>query len=474
MIKKRWKIYILIVVLILAASPRNGRSLEPQEKKKLLLNEVSFYPAELEESLGKAFVRMLYTRLFPYFEVIEKEPGKDGAWDYILNLSLTRIGDGVSIDFLLTDGRGAKTRRYLTGENTGEIPGLLEDLSFRLNRIAYGKEEKPLARSVKPIEAAPPDKEMEGISSRISSLLPRGKLRFSPSYGGGYFRFSGGDVNLDGKDEVVAVSEKGITVVRIKEDTAANLYTYELKKDEKVLYLSCGDINRDRSSEIVATIVGSYGVRGLVVYYDHKEKKFTPLDMENVFLRILSGREGTVLLSQPVASGGNRSGNVEINRLKGREIEMIQSIPVKEGVSLEYSTPVLIKGSYSMLEYGGGTITLLGANETSVKLDEVIEELRTYDLDGDGNQEIMVFLSMVEKSRFFESLSVKKGFAVEVYRITDYGLKRDYRFDNELLKAGGFFPRFSASGAVAEFVVIALQGNDFFPPSITWKEVRVR
>ncbi len=473
MVKMRWVLHILLIVTILALFVRNASSLEPQVRERLLVKGIEYYPDDLENSLGRAFERMLYTRLSRYFEVEDQKGDEGDVWPYTLELSLTRIGDGISIDILLTDKGGEKKKRYLTGKNTGEIPGLLEDLSSRLSTIAYGKE-VTRTTGVASASKVTPEKKLDDAPSRLATLLPGGKLRFSPSFGGGYFRFSGGDVNLDGKDEIVAVSDDGITVVSIKEDALLSLYTYELKKDERVLSLSCGDINRDRNSEIVATIVGDYGVRGLVVYFAPKEKKFIPVILENVFLKTINGENGTFLLSQSVLSGGKPSGKLEITRLEGTQIQVLQAIHIEEGISIEYSTPVWLNGSYSVLEHRGGTITLRGEKRLTTRLDGIVEDIRTIDLDGDGNQEIMVFLSMTEQSGYFESLSVKKGFAVEVYRITGDAFQKDYRFENETLEAGGFFPRFSSSGGVKEFVVIALQGNDFFPPSIKWKEVRVR
>ncbi len=471
-IKMRYALHILLIVTVLAFFFRNVSSIEPQARERLLVKGIEYYPDDLENSLGRAFERMLYTRLSRYFEVEDQKAKEGDAWPYTLELSLTRIGDGISIDILLTDKVGEKKKRYLTGKNTGEIPGLLEDLSSRLRAIAYGKDISGKT-SVASAVTVTPETKGDDVPLRLSNLLPSGKLRFSPSFGGGYFRFSGGDVNLDGKDEVVAVGDDGITVVSINEDALLSLYTYELKKDERVLSLSCGDINRDRSSEIVSTIVGDYGVKGLVVFFDPAEKKFVPVVVENVFLKTFNGENGTFLLSQSVLSGGKLSGKLEINRLEGTQIEVLQAIHIEEGISIEFSTLVWFNGSYAVLEYGGGAITLREEKRVTTALDGIVEDIRTIDLDGDGNQEVMVFLSMIGKSGFFESLSVKKGFAVEVYRIAENGFQKDYRFENETLEAGGFFPRFSSSRGVKEFVVIALQGNDFYPPSIKWKEVRV-
>jgi len=474
-LKKPCNICVFLLILFLVSCLPRVVCAETAKKRRLVVTGTTYFPAELEKRVGAAFERMLYTRLFPYFDIIEGEPVEKEPWDYILNLSLTQIGEGVSIDILVTDEKGKKTRKYFTGEDIGQIPDLLEGLADSIKHVAYGKMGPKRLKPIKDKETELSREPAKSLPPKFAASLPRGKLRYSPSHGGGYFMFSGGDLNRDGKDEIVAVREKGIAVLRIEDETVSNLFTYDLKKDEKVIYLACGDVNRDQRSEVVATIVGSYGVRGLVLFYEPEEKHFSPVDFPDAFLRIFNDREkGSVLLAQGITNKGGSAEEVEFIKLEGNQREKLWSMPVETGVSLENSTPVWFDGSYAILEYGGGSIQIRGAKNATYYVDEFVEDVRTIDLNGDGNQEILVLLSRVQKSGYFESLPVKRGFAVELFGVNEGGLFKDYRFENETLKVGGFFPRFSAKGAIEEFVVIALQGNDFFPSSIKWKEIKIR
>lgn len=466
-----------LLMLVLSLLPAEGYSSPNRGVKTLLIRNVQYYPGDQGELSGEEIQKLIYSRLSPSFEVYQGEMVDGKEWDLSLEVSLTRLGETISVDTILLDREGKKVRGFLTGKSADEIPFLLEELAGNLTLLAYGEKTGP-SRVGGPATAAifSTDEQKVAAPSRIALSLPRGKIRYSPSFGGGYFKFSGGDVNYDGKHEIVAVGNGKISIIKVQEDLLSKLYTLELEKGEDVLYIGCGDINRDGSAEVIATVSGKNSIRGLIINYDGKGKKYSLTVIEGAYVRLHYDQNyGTVLVSQKVVSTGTFGRIFSLNVLAGDQIQEKGAIDVEEGVSLAGAIPLWFNEKYHVIQFEGGELRFRGSGrESNYKLDGLVEEIRAVDLDGDGNQEVMVFLSMVEKSGYFESLPVKKGFAVEVYRISKSGIRKDYRFDNGLLRAGGFFPRFSSGGGIEEFIVISLQGNDFFPSTIKWKEVTIR
>jgi hypothetical protein len=149
-------------------------------------------------------------------------------------------------------------------------------------------------------------------------------------------------------------------------------------------------------------------------------------------------------------------------------------IPAPEGTSIINTVPIYHGGSYHFINFSEERLWEGKGRLKTVRVGGIIEDVRPTDMDKDGDQEILLFVSRKGKSSYFDSLPMKKGFAVELYTIENGSLKREYSYVNEIDMAGGYFPSIYGNGAVRSFVVVSLKGNEFSPASIKWNVVTIK
>ncbi len=474
--KRNLSILLVLTLLVAVSSLSDARVEDPLKGNTLLVTSLSYFPPSLKDAVGASFERMVYTRLSQYFTVMMNEKSDKGSHRYTLSLTLTKIGDAVSLDSSFRGDRGKKRVYSFSGKSMGDIPHLIEKLSKKLGEIVSlappFKEPSPSTRlhpSVQELE-----KKVRKRISKFVKYLPQGNTAQSSSFGGGYYYFSGGDITGGNSEEIVAISREEVSVKRITGDSLTTLFTRPIDSREEIIYLACGDLSGDGREDIALSLLTEEGIKGMILYYDGKEKSFKEVSLENSLMRISHDvSHGTVLLIQRMKGSGVPSKEVEFATLRDGKILLSHSIDSYEGFSLARGIPLYTGNTYHFIEFGDGYLRD-HEDDSSLKVSGNIEDVRAVDVNGDGDQEILLFLSKKGKSRFFESLPMKNGFAVELYVPTGKGLKREYSYVNTLFKPGGYFPRISRKGRVNAFIVVSLEGNDFYPPSIRWRVVTIK
>ncbi len=475
-LKRTLSIILVITFLLALCSPSDAHGSDAPKRNTLLVTSLTYFPPSLKDSVGASFERMVYTRLSRYFSVTMNEEKEKGSHRYTLSLTLTKIGNAVSLDSSFRDDFGKRRVHSFTGKSIGDIPLLLEKLSKKLGDIASLRSppgETPSSRRLPSANTLLEQKVRKRISKFVK-YLPKGNITQSSLFGGGYYSFSGGDITGENSGEVIAISKDELSVKKITGDDIATLYTRPIDRKEEIIYLACGDLSGDGREEIALSLLTVKGVEGIILYYDGEAKSFKEVSLENSLIRISHDlSHGTILLVQKMKKSGIPSQEVLFGTLKEGKILLTHSIDSYEGFSLAGGIPLYHGNRYHFVEFGKGYLGEHGEGNT-LEVKGSIEDARAVDVNGDGEQEILLFVSKKGKSRFFESLPMKNGFAIELYSLTDNGLKREYSYVNTLFTPGGFFPRITRKGRVKAFIVVSLAGNDFFPPSIRWRVVTIK
>ncbi len=473
--------YPIIVLSLLIILAGNGFPALQEEKTPLVLDTITYYPPSFKEDVGRSFETMLFTRLSLYFSVYfsvsEGKRGGDKEPSPSMAVSLTKIGATISLDVTVKGRNGKKSPYSITGGNVGDIPRMLEELSVRLHS-QLGRGERTASITQGKGRQVGREELRKRISKRISKFikfLPKGEREYSATFGGGYYMFSGGDLRADGINEIVAVSEDEIAVKEIKGDTVETLHTHTLRGGEEVIYLASGDIDGSGGDEVVGTIFSGKGVTGFLLKYVGEKEGFVEKEFKNMIFRIWQDPKiGTRLLAQRIDDKGKPSGDIEVNMLVKMSLAKQRIISAPEGTSIINTVPIYHGGDYHFINFSEERLWEGKGRLKTVRVGGTIEDVRPTDMDKDGDQEILLFASRKGKSSYFDSLPMKRGFAVELYTIENGSLKREYSYVNEIDRAGGYFPSLYGNGAVRSFVVVSLKGNEFSPASIKWNVVTIK
>jgi len=349
-----------------------------------------------------------------------KKIGMRVGADYIILGSLTKIGDYISLDAHLISITEDKPPMGVYTQHKG-----IDDVMAKIGDFAQDIGNKILGR--RPMTArptAPRHPYLVAPKKEIGRIDPEG-LGFQKSQSFP-FEIKGldiGDVDGDGKNELVVMDNRNLYVFKYDGETLKRLWTIEHGSENNFLTLDVADVNQNGIAEIIVTSVVDDNLRSFILEYEEgKFKKIT--EQAGWYFRVLDHpKDGPTLMGQRRGSDGLFSGQIFKFAWKKKSFEKgpkmgfpketkIFGLTVADIRSQETFDLVMLDNSYrlaifspdgkfvwrSRVEYGETN----NYYETIKKKDEVYGwdalpwrvyipcRIITKDFDGDGLKEVIL------------------------------------------------------------------------------------
>lgn len=295
--------------------------------------------------------------------------GRKLGADYTVWGSITKIGNSMSIDAKLVDIAAYKTPVGIFTQSQGmdEVIAKINDFAHRIDGHILGKApvvatpaaaSLPRSEGVSPGPSAPMPTSREG---EIVSALRTSKKRtltggINPDFlsGGtpmdkrGFWmsqryptEFRGmdiGDVDGDGKNEIVAIDANSIYIFRKTGNDMLLLQKIQLPSYNNLVGVDLFDLWGNSTKEIVVSNIIAHrettnvfnNVSSLIVEYKDGKFQITHRDLPWIF-RVVSRPEGTSLLGQRLSTAGATSGPFEtlIYEMVVRSGKITEGVPLK-------------------------------------------------------------------------------------------------------------------------------------------------
>jgi TolB-like protein len=348
------------------------------------------------------------------------EIGKALQADYVIFGSLTVFGESVSIDARILDVAGAEELITAFKQTKG-----MDEVIPTVNQFAMDINEKIMGRPMgPPVQAAAPEapKGPGGLAAMGEEFEGKGVGKVQ-RFKAQIVSLDAGDVDGDGKNELVFVDKSKVYVYRWKEKAFALFQTFEGGLSAEYIYVNVADLDRNGKAEIYVSNLTSTSVSSLVLEWDGNTFKKIA-DGQRWFLRVIDiPGQGKTLIGQRRVVGGRYSGKVQF--LKREENGLVSAGPVDlprfanvfnfviadlEGQG-RHSTVLLDSSDYLRIydpakqkiwtseEHYGGSLTFM---ETEIEKNYVFIPVPIYitDVDEDGEREVMICINRARTGRW--------------------------------------------------------------------------
>ncbi|GAB4367505.1 MAG: hypothetical protein Kow00128_12060 [Deltaproteobacteria bacterium] len=447
--------------------------------------------SDLSARMGK----VLQEKLSDRFEIalLDAEGGRSRAEQrrkarslgaaYMLLGNLVRLGRSITLDLTLTPTEGTTpgTTVVATAEDGGKAGG---------SGSTGGEEGLPFVYRRLAIEATAKLKRRffgDGIVGEGSSRrkIPElsGSVRRSRGIPGDMVSIARGDTDRDGTDEIVAAYRNAVVVYRNDGADLVEKARIDLMGDG-MIHLDVADLNRNGIAEIVAVRYVAGKSFSDILEYDGKQYRKVAGDIP-YFLRVVDlGPEGIVLVGQESDPAGIFAGPIFRLLVKrygtGEVLKKGTSLPMPEGSFLYSFVPLRHGREIRYAEVGEGnrlrlfdaTGTLLWEGidaifGTETTLDAPVASgagpggqplhrrirlpgrLLAADLDGDGNDELVLANNLVRAGTFFENLDIYANAELLCYAQTGSALSLAWRTTEVGSPALDLFLERSSGGGIA-------------------------
>ncbi len=238
--------------------------------------------------------------------------------DYVVLGSLTVFGESVSIDAKILDVSKSDVVVTAFDQSKG-----MDAVIPTVNQFAEDINDKLMGRKVREAvrEAAAPKKAEEGAIVAVERGAEGPKR---PSY---IHRFKTevtgldvGDVDGDGKKEVVLIDKTTVYVYKWQKDTFLELTTAKGSWSPDFIYVSVADLDGNGRAEIYVSSLSAKNVSSLVLEWDGNRLK-TIISGSKWLMRVvdLPGK-GKTLIGQQRVTAGSYLGDVYVLKRKGNAL----------------------------------------------------------------------------------------------------------------------------------------------------------
>ncbi len=231
--------------------------------------------------------------------------------DFVVFGSLTKLGDSASVDLKVLEVKGEKAPAsvYVQANKLEEIIGQVDVLARKVDEkiLGYPLSPPPAAKAAVAEKPAEAPRAMAAIPVLPQPALPgpgpapSGKEAYefwkSQSFPFQIVGMSIGDLDGDGKSEVVLIDERNVYIYRWDKEFQL-IKRIEGDKLSQNLAVDVGDVRKNGKAEVFVTAMADQQFVSFVVAYQEGGFKVIAKDLK-WFLRVIDlGERGKVLLGQ--------------------------------------------------------------------------------------------------------------------------------------------------------------------------------
>lgn len=367
---------------------------------------------------------------------ILKKAGMELGADYVLYGSLTYISETLSLDakVLSIKREEQPIRSTSQGKGMESLIPIVSQLTLDLNSQILGKE--GIEVTVAGFGAAPTyiggftkkdEKKTEPSDEFIITTRDKTKekpLWKSHTFSGNLKKIEIGDVDGDGRNEVVLIDDHNLYIYRVRGQAMELVREFKGKTYEDNYSVDVADLNGNNIPEIYVSRVGNIGVDSYVIEY--KSGEFIKIAQNLPWFFKVSADTKPVLLGQRVSVDGIFFRDVKHLSWEGEKVVEKSNIDIPSGLNiynfvrlpletneesvLTYTERDYLKlyrrdkdgkwqESWTSADYFGGTLNRMelgksgaASSATGATIDFIDIKSRIIygDLDGDGKIEIVV------------------------------------------------------------------------------------
>lgn len=243
--------------------------------------------------------------------------GKKLNADYVVWGSITKIGKSISIDGKLIDVASGKSNVGISSESQtlDEVIPKINDFSQRVVMHITGSAPQTQAASTIPATAPGTSRESQiiagmkagGRKATFTSMInpdfidatdPLARKRgfwMSQQFKAEFNGMDIGDVNRDGKNEVVVIDRHNIYIYQKIDNDLKLLNEIKGKSYHQYVSVDVADINKDGTPEIIITSLNNRLLNSFVLQHENGEYKTIASDIR-YFLRVIETSSGIPML----------------------------------------------------------------------------------------------------------------------------------------------------------------------------------
>lgn len=352
------------------------------------------------------------------------DAGKALQADYVIYGSLTVFGESVSLDARILDVAGAEELMTAFKQTKG-----MDEVIPTVNQFAMDINEKIMGRSIAPAVAAAsgvPEapKGPGGLAAVGKDFEGTGVQKFQ-GFGVQIVSLDAGDVDGDGKNELVFVDKTKVYIYKWREGAFALFKSVEGGMAAEYIYVSVADLDRNGRAEIYVSSMASDSASSFALEWDGNGFKEI-VEGQRWLLRVIEvPGQGKTLVGQRRAVGGTFRGKVQFLKREGKglvsagpvdlprqanvynfAIADLQGNGLKSTVLLDSSDYLRLYDSgkeviWKSDEYYGGSLTFI---ETDIEKNYyfISTPISITDVDEDGKREVMVCQNKASAGRVWK------------------------------------------------------------------------
>ncbi len=243
--------------------------------------------------------------------------GKKLNADYVVWGSITKIGKSISIDGKLIDVASGKSDVGISSESQtlDEVIPKINDFSQRVVMHITGSAPQTQAAATATVAAPGTSRESQiiagmktgGRKATFTSMInpdfidatdPLARKRgfwMSQQFKAEFNGMDIGDVNRDGKNEVVVIDRHNIYIYQKIDNDLKLLNEIKGKFYHQYISVDVADINKDGTPEIIVTSLNNRLLNSFVLQYENDEYKTIASDIR-YFLRVIDTSSGIPML----------------------------------------------------------------------------------------------------------------------------------------------------------------------------------